>query len=482
MAEAEWDIKPIVPNGTVVAQIDQTGRAEAVGENYNDDGKGGSALTAFTRVPLGPWSQGSPIAQRPIPFSPDQFITQVANGRGDIAILARRGASDLVVYGRVSGTQRPPQVVTNRDAGALPVIQMNEAGDVLVAWGSAGEVRAAVRSPDGTWADAVTLGSASAKDDFAFDAALNEAGDAIVIWERRQGSKDPLQSAQHVARGRWSKSRAFGGRESPVGIDVELDATGDAVVTWHAAKPVIQRVTQKRWSSITWNSSRALHSGATLLDTDLGIDAVGNAVIIATARTTRAWRRTPMGTWVAQPYPGQGYARLAVNSLGRAVSVFGCEGGLETSVMRLPGGSWTSAGRLTSSVAACGPHEPKLNDSGDALVTWLEPQSNLSNPAFAAVLNGPATAEIRSLASFGRILNADLSVPGRLLVTIRRPTSRHVAAAFFAAPRTSGTARITIPTVAKGRRLSGSYIATVDTGSRSSDTRKRAVRVKMPTR
>ncbi len=478
-ARAQWDIKEVVPYGTVVAQMDAAGAVEGVANAFDVDGKGGSALSAFTRPPGGLWSSGTPLAQRPVPLGADQLIAQVANSHGDVAILARRGSVDLVVYGRMSGSPVEPEEVAKGDAGALPVIQMNDAGDVLVAWGSRGRVRVAVREPDGVWADTVTLADIATTGGPLLDAALNEAGDAIVVWGRGPGDADSLRSAQHVAGGRWSKARAFGGRRPPVNVEVALDATGDGVVTWHTTNPELKRVSQKAWSSSTWDATRTLVLGRPILATDVGMDAIGNAVIVATARQTRAWRRTPRGGWVALAYPGDGYVNLTVNRFGYAVSVFGCEG-LDTSVMRLPRGSWRSAGPLPSGPLACGPHQPTLNDAGDALLTWQVPQSNTAAPAFAAVLDGPSTAQIGSLVASGRTLHANLFAPGRLLVTLRRPTSRHIAAAFFVTSRASGAMRITIPAVAEGRRLGGTYVAKVETGSRNSGTRSRTMTLTVP--
>lgn len=498
---ATWDTTTVAYDGGVVARIDGTGAAEAAG-GFDYFG-GGGLLSSVTRPWHGPWSAATPIAELPVPYAPDVFLQQASNSTGDVVVLARRPGNrgDLVADGRTRGVLLAPQVLTTGGVpnGALERLVMNDAGEALVAWQSGGEVRVATRAPDGVWSAAVTLDrDAQPYGGATLDAALNNAGDALVVWRHRQRGPNTLRSAQRVASGSWSTPRAFGGRRQGAGdATVALDDTGGAVVAWHlvrlrvgtsTSRPSLW-VAQKPWRAARWSPPQRLRSGVELIDFGLGIDAVGNAVAISSPtgiayppwwRPLRAWHRGPSGPWVSQAPPrnGRSYIDLTVSRFGRAVALFGCDDmkGVRASVARLPGGSWSSARTLTAVDAACGDDVSQINDAGDAVVTWSELVGNTGNPVHASALDGPATAETTSLTATGRRIAVGVSRPGRLLVSLRRPTTRHLATAFFVeAP--VGTRSISLPTTAGGARLAGRYVATVETGSRNPNTRSRSVAV-----
>ena len=499
-AGATWDTTTVANDGGVVARIDGTGAAEVVGGL--DYFGGGPLLSSVTRPWHGPWSPATPIAELPVPYAPDVLLQQASNSTGDVVVLARplSNRGDLVAYGRTRGVLLAPQVLTTGGVpnGAPERLVMNDAGEALVAWQSGGRVGVATRAPNGVWSAAVTLDrDAQPHGGATMDAALNEAGDALVVWRHRQRGPNALRSSQRVASGVWSMPRAFGGRQGYEGTTVALDETGAAVVAWHLVRRRVGKstskrslwVAQKRWRSARWSPPQRLQSGVELLDFGLGIDAVGNAVAISSPtgiayppwwRPLRAWHRGPSGPWVSQAPPrnARSYIDLTVSRFGRAVALFGCDDmkGVRASVARLPGGSWSSARTLTAVDAACGDDVPQINDAGDAVVTWSELVGNTANPVHASALDGPATAETTSLARSGRRIVVGVSRPGRLLVSLRRPAARHLAAAFFVeAP--VGTRSITLPTTAEGVRLAGKYVATVETGSRNPNTRSRSVAV-----
>jgi hypothetical protein len=494
-AGATWDTTTVANNGGVVARIDGTGATEAVGGL--DYFHGDPELASVTRPWHGPWSAATPIPEPPVPYA-DVFLQQASNSTGDVVVLTGPlgNKGDLVVYGRTRGVLLAPQVLTTGGGhyGAPVRLVMNDAGEALVAWQSGGKVGVATRTPDGVWSAAVTLDrDAQPNAGATMDAALNHAGDALVVWRHRQRGPNALRSAQRVASGVWSMPRAFGGRQGYEGTTLALDETGDAVVAWHlvhrrVGKSTSRRslwVAQKRWRSARWSPSQRLQSGAQLLDFGLGVDAVGNAVAISSRPEgighapppLRAWHRSPTGPWVAQAPPRNvtGYIDLIVNRFGRAVAVVGCDD-IKVSVAHLPGGSWLPAQTLQAEGYGCGAHVPQINDAGDAVVTWGELVGNTANPVHASALDGPATAETTSLARSGRGIIVGVSRPGRLLVSLRRPTARHLAAAFFV-EAAAGTRSIALPTTAEGVCLSGRYVATVETGSRNPNTRSRSVAV-----
>jgi hypothetical protein len=496
-AGATWDTTTVADNGEVVARIDGTGATEAVGGVYYPGGE--TLLSSVSRPWHGPWSAATPIPEPPVPYAPNVFLQQASNSTGDVVVLARPlgNTADLVAYGRTRGVLLAPQVLTTGGVryGAPVRLVMNDAGEALVAWQSGGKVGVATRAPDGVWSAAVTLDrDAQPNAGATMDAALNDSGDALVVWRHRQRSPNTLRSAQRVASGSWSTPRAFGGGRQGAGdATVALDDTGGAVVAWHlvrlrvgtsTSRPSLW-VAQKPWRAGRWSPPQRLRSGVELLDLGLGIDAVGNAVAISSpgiGHPIRAWHRSPTGRWVAQAPPRNvtGYIDLIVNRFGRAVAVVGCDD-IKVSVAHRPGGSWLPARTLQAEGYGCGAHVPQINDAGDAVVTWGELQGNVFNPVHASVLDGPATAETTSLTAAGRRIAVGVSRPGRLLVSLRRPTARHLAAAFFVeAP--VGTRSIVLPTTSGGASLAGRYVATVEFGSRNPSTRGRSVPVTLAVR
>lgn len=137
----------------------------------------------------------------------------------------------------------PSAPVTLSTAGkkALsPAVAMNDRGDTVVAWtrgeGSDGVVQASYRPAGGSFGAPVSL-SPGGESATAPRVAIDDAGDATVIWDRNNGGHELVEQATRpAATGNFSKAAVLSNEaESAIQPFVAMNAEGDTAVTWAAS-------------------------------------------------------------------------------------------------------------------------------------------------------------------------------------------------------------------------------------------------------
>ena len=111
---------------------------------------------------------------------------------------------------------------------------VNGAGDAVVVWvaaGGANEVKAAFRPRLGAWGAPVTLGTARAGP----RVALTGAGDVVAAWVSAGG----VAAAKRSSTGAWRTSLVPGSRAASA-VDLALAESGNAVVAWTRAGGAVE--------------------------------------------------------------------------------------------------------------------------------------------------------------------------------------------------------------------------------------------------
>src|SRR5262249_17980987 len=139
-------------------------------------------------------------------------VQLAAGTAGDVVAvwLERRGDDVLAVAatrpaGGAWAASQPPSA-PGQDAAALPLARHPPA-DALATWqrsdGANVVIQASFRPAGGTWSAATTL-SAAGQDAYHARAALDDRGDALVVWGRSDGSHTIVQAAELPPGGAWS--------------------------------------------------------------------------------------------------------------------------------------------------------------------------------------------------------------------------------------------------------------------------------------
>ncbi len=206
----------------------------------------GQVVQVATRQPLGGFSS-------PLDLSPtgENRAPQVAeDAAGDATVVWYTFGSNFLVEAATVTNGMPSTPVTLSAAGKkalLPTVAMNDRGDTVVAWtrgeGSDGVVQAAFRPAGGSFGAPVNL-STGGESATAPRVAIDDAGDATVVWDRYNGVHELVEEATRpAATGSFSKAAVLSNEaESAIQPFVAMNAEGDTAVTWAASNGATQVV------------------------------------------------------------------------------------------------------------------------------------------------------------------------------------------------------------------------------------------------
>jgi hypothetical protein len=224
--------------------LDSAGNATAVWDRWN----GTDTVVESAYRPAGEgW-------QAPIDLS----SAEEPEGEGEGEVLGAHDAQSpriavdgdgnvTVVWERYAGTNRILVQAVDRPEGGSwgspvdigevktmsapePWLAVDEAGDATVVWTSGDVIVSGYRPAGGSWQAAVPISGA---DSYGPQAAVDAQGDATAVWMHFDGSDYVVQSAYRPAAGSWeapsvvSESGEEGGNPH-----IALGAQGDVMVVW----------------------------------------------------------------------------------------------------------------------------------------------------------------------------------------------------------------------------------------------------------
>jgi hypothetical protein len=312
--------------------VDAGGDAIAVWESP-------SGVQAAMRPAGGNWLAPQTVA------TPGGEDPQIASDpSGAVFVVATRQAPGRstgiqTVSRPAGGTFSPAQAISTSENAFHPRIAMNARGDAFVAWevdlprGCA--VRAAFRPADGGWSAPRTLSDTHAFCPANQRVAIDERGDAIVVWLALRRRTTFIEAAGRTAEGRWTARRTIArARDIAEPPEVGMDARGDATIVW---------------------SEPALVGG-------------WDVIRVRTRPAGRGWQAVR-----ALPYANAGRASLAIDARGDALVAWQGKRGIEAAA-RPAGGHWQKPYMVSG-------HEPTHRDvggdplatldaGGDGLVAW----------------------------------------------------------------------------------------------------------------
>jgi len=234
-------------------------------------------LSAGAGHPAPTWL--SPVQLTPADLGPDAYSPVLAVNRGGGAVVAWERGRAVQVITRAARSE-PWSAPIQISEGTTPAVAVDGAGDAIVAYTKGGFLDEVVQVASGTvsgrWDEPITL--SSGKNELNPSVAVNDRGDAVVVWSRFGPSGYvAVASFRRGATGSWEKAVDLSpaDRNFPFGPRVAIDAAGNAVAVWAGA--TVQAAFRSA-STGTWSAAVDIGGESTGSAPELTMNAAGDVV------------------------------------------------------------------------------------------------------------------------------------------------------------------------------------------------------------
>jgi len=364
----------------------------------------------------------APVAVATDTSSPDS--QKAAMGRnGDAAVVWRDGGHVFVALKSRGMPFGAPIDLTPGGVGDNPEVAVDGAGGTVVVWESGTSprrVQAALRAPGGTFGAPVTLSDPGA-DVVPTSAlvAMNAAGNAVVTWSETTdgGSTYRVRAAVRTPGGTFqSPIQPAGGIAPPTPLpDVAIDATGVSTVVWYDGTRVDESTIQPDGA---FSSGTVAAAGGP--DPRVGMSDAGETVVVwkgAGNRLVPASRATTAAPFVTDSPisdPGAALPALATAPDGTTTVAWTTLGPTPGSIRvaaatRPAGGAFGGADALSADGETASGPAVAVGGTATSIVGWTQ---NLITPQAAVRPAGGAYAPAVSLPTGFTFTTTDVAADG----------------------------------------------------------------------
>ena len=377
-------------DGRPEVAVDPAGNAVAIWERHVGDEE---IVEATERPAGGDWSEPEVLS---LPGEEGQRSQVAIDASGNaIAFWITEESTNFVVRSAVrppgGGWSEPEDVSDSTSETVWPLLAADAAGEAVAVWiafdGSNFILQGAVRSADGEWSEPDDLSEAG--EDVtpleAPDVAIDASGNAIAVWKLDGSSNDIVQAAVRPAGGDWEEPDDLSGAGQDAGEpSVAMNDAGEAVAVWTRldGSDIVQGAVRPAggdWTGSDDLSDTGQNAGAP----DVAIDETGEAVAV--------WRRSngsndivqaavrPAGGDWADPddlsNTGQNGISpvVATNVAGGAVAMWYRSDGANLRVqaaVRPPDGGWSGPHTLSAEGERAGFPDVALDAAGNAFAVF----------------------------------------------------------------------------------------------------------------
>jgi hypothetical protein len=200
---------------------------------------------------------------------------------------------------------------TTRGVSWYPRVAIGGDGTATVIWSQRADLDMHLYArrfvPSSGWGPATLIQSQGLGDALAGDVAMDGSGNAVAVWSVRSGG-GTLWSSRFAATGGWSTPQRLdeeinsdGSAEAGYYPRVAVEPAGTAIVVWEASTSP-----QSAWARIgaasgAWQPATRLEAaGEAAVGVDIAIDATGDAIAVwhgTESISIRARRYTPGAGW-----------------------------------------------------------------------------------------------------------------------------------------------------------------------------------------
>jgi hypothetical protein len=302
-----------------------------------------------------------------------------------------------------------PQAVSQpgQDASKQQVA-FDRGGDAVAVWqsGAPSVVQAAARPPGGSFTVPQTLSDPS-QESFTPDVAIDAHGDAVAVWLHFDGKNKRVQAAYRPAGGSFGTPQTI----SPAGFDaaeprVALDESGDAVVVWSLKSGKAAKIQVAVAPPGGGFGGPVDLTGFTAVERvpQVAFDPYGNAIAVwegaegATLRIQESAMPAGGSFGTSQFLSGAGTnagdPQVAFDASGDALAVWRYDGAPASTIQATyrPAGGVFGAPVTVSASSAQPAQVPQVafDGLGSGVVTWQ--QSDGTNPRVLASVRSPGVA------------------------------------------------------------------------------------------
>lgn len=311
----------------------------------------------------------------------------------------------VAVWSRFDGTDYRVQAASKPVAGAWgapvdlsapgedagePQVAIDPAGNAVAAWsrsnGANTIIQAASKPVGGAWGAPDDL-SLPGQDADEPDVALDQAGNAVAVWQRSNGANSIVQTVSKPVGGTWGAMIPLSAAgEDAFGAEVAVNAAGDAVAAWQrfeGADTIAQAVTKP--AGAEWGSLTSLSVvGADAFVSGAAVDPAGNVVVLwwrsnGSHQVIQAASKPVGAAWLAPTtlsLPGQTAhaADVAFDQAGNAIAVWqrqndGTNFTIQSAGQPV-GGSWGAPVDLSAPGQDTSGASVAISPAGDAVAVW----------------------------------------------------------------------------------------------------------------
>jgi PKD domain len=266
-----------------------------------------------------------------------------------------------------------------------PQAALDTAGNALVLWvhdiGEDRVLQASYRnSRSGAWPEPTDVSEITHRIG-AHAAGLDAAGNATVVWAGTDSNGKSVVYAKEraAASGVWggpiALSRPDG--DAPAGPSLAVNVAGDAVAVWTMAEPT-GRVVQASYRpapSGVWSTPVDLSSAGAELDPAVAIDAAGDAIAVWSRGAVESAFRPAGGPWggpvaVSPTLAGRSDPRVALDAAGNAVTVWMGRNRVQSAARSRSAATWSAPTDV--SIAAATSPQLALDTAGNGIAVWVD--------------------------------------------------------------------------------------------------------------
>ena len=287
------------------------------------------------------------------------------------------------------------------EGGTRPKVVMGGSGESLIVWRQSDGANLQVfRSEyrEGAWddpsgvTDNISPGSTDVSDPAV---AMNDDGESLIVWRQFDGSTFQIFRSEY-RDGSWSDPTSLTDNISPDGEDavfssapdVAIDNAGNAIVVWVQFDGTTDQVFRSEYRDGAWTDPADLsdsisNSGGVVRNPKVAMGGNGDAIIVweQLGGVYRTEYRKGMWTDPHQVAPSGGNAcfpNVDMNDHGDAIIVWDQEKGFYPQIYRSEyrNGSWTDPASLSDNISPDGSTaifpEVTLNNNGEAIIVWRQ--------------------------------------------------------------------------------------------------------------
>ena len=325
--------------------IDSHGDAVAVWEIE----KNNKWYVQASQMPAGgTWQTPVQLAETSYPVSQPRVAID-AHGDAIAVWTTYNGSHDLIDASELpdgGSWQTPVQISGSSEDASQPQVAMNARGDAVVTWtiwtGSTNAIEATELPAGAAWQTPAQISNAGSED-YDTQVAIDEQGNVVAVWQHNDGGQEVVQAAQLPAGGSWQStaSQLSEGGQPAYNPELASNPQGDAVVVWerYNGSDQIAQAAQLSAGGSWQTAVNISESGADGEAPHVAIDARGDEVAVWTrwngsTDSAEAAELPVGGAWQTPVALSSGVQqsdnpRVGMSSNGEAVAIWAAYNGSE---------------------------------------------------------------------------------------------------------------------------------------------------------